>query len=99
MIRRPPRSTLFPYTTLFRSTLEVDRGGDGVGVVARSGARLALGQLGVNRGGGVGGAGGGGPVRRAHARTPVNLEYRISAFAFKKKNSLSGRIVLRLRRS
>src|SRR5256885_5417233 len=22
MIRRPPRSTLFPYTTLFRSTLE-----------------------------------------------------------------------------
>src|SRR3712207_9149835 len=26
MIRRPPRSTLFPYTTLFRSTgLDVDR--------------------------------------------------------------------------
>src|SRR2546427_3761421 len=24
MIRRPPRSTLFPYTTLFRSLLEVD---------------------------------------------------------------------------
>src|SRR2546428_10039442 len=24
MIRRPPRSTLFPYTTLFRSRLEVD---------------------------------------------------------------------------
>src|SRR2546422_3202557 len=23
MIRRPPRSTLFPYTTLFRSSLEV----------------------------------------------------------------------------
>src|SRR3712207_8775127 len=27
MIRRPPRSTLFPYTTLFRSWLEVERGG------------------------------------------------------------------------
>src|SRR2546422_10319748 len=26
MIRRPPRSTLFPYTTLFRS--RVDRGGE-----------------------------------------------------------------------
>src|SRR2546429_1138697 len=26
MIRRPPRSTLFPYTTLFRSQLRVDRG-------------------------------------------------------------------------
>src|SRR3712207_7199608 len=24
MIRRPPRSTLFPYTTLFRSGVEVD---------------------------------------------------------------------------
>src|SRR3712207_7325832 len=29
MIRRPPRSTLFPYTTLFRS------GGDGAGPSAR----------------------------------------------------------------
>src|SRR2546430_3708569 len=28
MIRRPPRSTLFPYTTLFRS------GGEGVGAVS-----------------------------------------------------------------
>src|SRR5258706_4444968 len=26
MIRRPPRSTLFPYTTLFRSWRVVDRG-------------------------------------------------------------------------
>src|SRR5260370_9317239 len=25
MIRRPPRSTLFPYTTLFRSALETER--------------------------------------------------------------------------
>src|SRR3989449_8532102 len=28
MIRRPPRSTLFPYTTLFRSHLHAARGGD-----------------------------------------------------------------------
>src|SRR2546430_10426280 len=27
MIRRPPRSTLFPYTTLFRSHQDVDRHG------------------------------------------------------------------------
>src|SRR2546429_6253766 len=27
MIRRPPRSTLFPYTTLFRSLLPVGGGG------------------------------------------------------------------------
>src|SRR5256885_3865692 len=28
MIRRPPRSTLFPYTTLFRSLLEPDHGAE-----------------------------------------------------------------------
>src|SRR2546427_2349712 len=33
MIRRPPRSTLFPYTTLFRSRL----GGLGIGVVLDDG--------------------------------------------------------------
>src|SRR5256885_6789812 len=27
MIRRPPRSTLFPYTTLFRSVMDVAGGG------------------------------------------------------------------------
>src|SRR5256885_14478001 len=35
MIRRPPRSTLFPYTTLFRSLIPnaaVQREGDKVGV-------------------------------------------------------------------
>src|SRR3712207_7653057 len=33
MIRRPPRSTLFPYTTLFRSVVEgrCDRGAQDVG--------------------------------------------------------------------
>src|SRR3712207_7389027 len=41
MIRRPPRSTLFPYTTLFRSPLSVD-GDDVRDVVAR---RRGLGDL------------------------------------------------------
>src|SRR3712207_8372986 len=31
MIRRPPRSTLFPYTTLFRSGLPMQRGKDSLG--------------------------------------------------------------------
>src|SRR5258705_2486712 len=35
MIRRPPRSTLFPYTTLFRSLL-VPEDGDGDGVKSSS---------------------------------------------------------------
>src|SRR5256885_12982536 len=33
MIRRPPRSTLFPYTTLFRSHLAVARGQQQQGVL------------------------------------------------------------------
>src|SRR2546426_10576734 len=33
MIRRPPRSTLFPYTTLFRSTLPITRDGQLVQLV------------------------------------------------------------------
>src|SRR2546430_4565270 len=30
MIRRPPRSTLFPYTTLFRSRIVVDKHDEGL---------------------------------------------------------------------
>src|SRR2546430_6540960 len=51
MIRRPPRSTLFPYTTLFRSTIDPDgraggrstagAGAIGPGDGARSSARSA----------------------------------------------------------
>src|SRR3712207_8507376 len=53
MIRRPPRSTLFPYTTLFRSGEDRDVGrravrgrpavrGAGLGVDRRSGRRVAV---------------------------------------------------------
>src|SRR5256885_13171409 len=48
MIRRPPRSTLFPYTTLFRSgRLRRGRrgGGEGVGRRRRGGRGLARGGL------------------------------------------------------
>src|SRR5947208_6187977 len=43
MLRRPPRSTLFPYTTLFRSTaMEVSviggTGAEGFGLVLRAAA-------------------------------------------------------------
>src|SRR5256885_8596498 len=44
MIRRPPRSTLFPYTTLFRSLFRErpdrgERGDGGVAVAGRAGDR------------------------------------------------------------
>src|SRR3712207_7187642 len=48
MIRRPPRSTLFPYTTLFRSLVpsfrrRLDRPGGRVGGHRVAGARLPAG--------------------------------------------------------
>src|SRR5256885_8817053 len=55
MIRRPPRSTLFPYTTLFRSLragqaeVEADRVGRPLGqqVPAPDGVTLAGGEIGL----------------------------------------------------
>src|SRR2546426_3250690 len=52
MIRRPPRSTLFPYTTLFRSPQEAvpDAGIDGVavGLVVRPDRRVHVGEARVD---------------------------------------------------
>src|SRR3712207_7674357 len=44
MIRRPPRSTLFPYTTLFRSLLGFALDGD-TSPASFAGIRLRAGQL------------------------------------------------------
>src|SRR3712207_7227091 len=52
MIRRPPRSTLFPYTTLFRSGLDrgaaVGRGGAGRGEEEAEGGAAAVAGLGAD---------------------------------------------------
>src|SRR3989449_10823874 len=48
MIRRPPRSTLFPYTTLFRSL--VVRGAPAIGVAAAFGVALAARQSAASTG-------------------------------------------------
>src|SRR3712207_7952171 len=47
MIRRPPRSTLFPYTTLFRSS------NGGRGIDALSYARIINNTVNVNEGSGI----------------------------------------------
>src|SRR2546430_10434927 len=46
MIRRPPRSTLFPYTTLFRSRRSVVRSSDMADAKPRNLRRVALGTTG-----------------------------------------------------
>src|SRR2546430_7881128 len=44
MIRRPPRSTLFPYTTLFRSVIEklANNSGDTSGLIRSSAIRALV---------------------------------------------------------
>src|SRR3712207_6450783 len=64
MIRRPPRSTLFPYTTLFRSGAPRSRGGRLCPDVPRTGRGEAGGR----------GAGRRRPACRAAARTPPGPE-------------------------
>src|SRR5258708_24573685 len=41
MIRRPPRSTLFPYTTLFRSQYVLSDGASRLGVLTDTGCSTA----------------------------------------------------------
>src|SRR3712207_7686129 len=91
MIRRPPRSTLFPYTTLFRSPAEADHDQPRAGVPAedRAGLRPAAGD-GHPRGER---AGGGGRDRGLRARqdrkstrlnsSHANISYAV--FCLKKK--------------
>src|SRR2546430_11305827 len=78
MIRRPPRSTLFPYTTLFRSErwFAVFRFIKARGRVSDDGA--AAGRLPERFA----------KVRRAHLCTPVKVKTRMPAFACKKKKPL-----------
>src|SRR3712207_8457356 len=94
MIRRPPRSTLFPYTTLFRS--DDDRGGaedvlDALGLVGDEALGGLLGGLLVFFGGfgfffGRGFLDGGGGLDRKSKRlnsSHANISYAV--FCLKKK--------------
>src|SRR5947207_15175710 len=61
MIRRPPRSTLFPYTTLFRSRLEY-RGYDSAGAAVLNGGGVETRKLAGRIGG----------LRELLARAPLH---------------------------
>src|SRR2546427_13170169 len=82
MIRRPPRSTLFPYTTLFRS---LDTGVGDVPVHSRGGAARTMHESGGDQAvqcladlefpePGV-------QIGRAHVRTPVTVKSRMPSSA------------------
>src|SRR3712207_8496955 len=99
MIRRPPRSTLFPYTTLFRSRAGRDlvvRAGDGLAAGERRrrrgvhghDLRRRLGPLPVRRAGARDGLDRDGPVDRKSTRlnsSHANISYAV--FCLKKKKN------------
>src|SRR3712207_7721144 len=95
MIRRPPRSTLFPYTTLFRSDVERlpfrDRllvlGQVEPRVLARLAQRRPV-QDRHRRGVVVAGAGGGAQDRKSTRLNSSHANISYAVFCLKKKNAL-----------
>src|SRR5260221_1986708 len=85
MIRRPPRSTLFPYTTLFRSpTVDVSGGAGGAG-----GAGNNV----------VGGTGGGGGHCSDRKSTRLNSSHTVisyAVFCLKKKKQKQLKLLLHI---
>src|SRR3712207_7891347 len=85
MIRRPPRSTLFPYTTLFRSPCSAPESWSGCTAWPRAGSMTLIGVMGT---GGSGAAlGFGGYQDRKSTRlnsSHANISYAV--FCLKKKN-------------
>src|SRR3712207_7852101 len=84
MIRRPPRSTLFPYTTLFRSAGV----GPGAGTVGgnRAGGTGAIGGAGGNdSGGGASGAPVHGRRSEEHTSELQSRQYLVCRLLLEKK--------------
>src|SRR2546428_10273086 len=96
MIRRPPRSTLFPYTTLFRSSIGRIAG------VALFGAPDLLRGVEIAR---EGGDAGGAEHRRVHAdrkSTRLNSSHdqiSYAVFCLKKKSPVHGNLLVHAFRS
>src|SRR2546427_7361815 len=100
MIRRPPRSTLFPYTTLFRSsrgarilkTIRFGAGAQALAVRLDTFAEPAFSALeGMNavlerRKGGLG------QIRRAHVWTPLTGKYHMASSVWKEKRGMAVRL-------
>src|SRR5438067_8082709 len=88
MIRRPPRSTLFPYTTLFRSEFEVwggeqRRDFNDVDDVVRA---LVLASVAPRVAGGVYNLGGEAADRKSTRLNSSHVSISYAVFCLKKKN-------------
>src|SRR3712207_8108193 len=95
MIRRPPRSTLFPYTTLFRSPvlgdvhlLHVRPGRDGDGLARSGEVDPTLDRRGVAAGR-ADGLGGGGVRSEEHTSELQSRQYLVCRLLLEKKKTSS----------
>src|SRR5258707_9300307 len=96
MIRRPPRSTLFPYTTLFRSALgliggdlDLARQGEHVGEEPRAEKRVGIELLGLAMLGGL--------VEQDRKSTRLNSSHAnisYAVFCLKKKKTKNTRLTI-----
>src|SRR3712207_7097739 len=88
MIRRPPRSTLFPYTTLFRSE-EVGHQETGLQHHCRNRRRREVSfNLAVPAPVGDGGVGGGAARSEEHTSELQSRQYLVCRLLLEKKNSI-----------
>src|SRR5687767_15339094 len=89
MIRRPPRSTLFPYTTLFRSVAQHQQGAARDGRRLHGGAGRRIGRRldgRVHRAGRVvGGIGAAGDRSEEHTSELQSLAYLVCRLLLEKK--------------
>src|SRR2546422_4830716 len=98
MIRRPPRSTLFPYTTLFRSVVEVRVRDEDVVDQRELGERqVADAGAGVDQDDAVEKKGGGAQVRsEEHTSELQSRLHLVCRLLLEKKKRRSGRVRLRV---
>src|SRR2546430_11444915 len=96
MIRRPPRSTLFPYTTLFRSDVPAPPAGGSVPAALVLAHRAARRGVGAGARGGGRGSGGADLCRSEEHTSELQSQSKIVCRLLleKKKTRLTGRCLL-----
>src|SRR5256885_10466063 len=87
MIRRPPRSTLFPYTTLFRSASGARRGAQAPGDLQRQTGGANRSPAPAGQGPALGRRAGAGRDRKSTRLNSSHLVISYAVFCLKKKKT------------